>query len=171
MCACFRTRGDLRRTAAIGVLATVTMDCAFFAAARLRPGVLDPDELGPDLIGRWAAGLARGRIRHDDIAREPKVPGEIGIGLATHYLTGVALTLVYRALPKEGAPGGGMTSAIGWGVATGALPCLILYPSYGYGCCARRTGKSAQIVGVMLLGHLVFGAGIGFWSRMLLRGR
>jgi Protein of unknown function (DUF2938) len=171
MCASFRTRGDLRRTAAIGVLATVTMDCAFFAVARLRPGVLDPDEVGLDLIGRWAGGLAEGRLRHEDIACEPKVAGEIGIGLATHYLTGVGLTWSYHALPRRGTTERGMAAAIGWGVATGLLPCLILYPAYGYGCCARRTGKSTQIVGAMLLGHLAFGAGIGFWSRMLLRGR
>jgi hypothetical protein len=165
------TRGDLARTAAIGVLATVTMDCAFVVAARLRPGVLDPPETGPDLVGRWAHGVVGGRLRHDDIASEPRVPGEIGIGLATHYLTGVGLTALYRVLSKKGAAEGGMPAAIGWGVATGALPCLILYPSYGYGCCARRTGKSARIVGVMLMGHTVFGAGIGFWSRVLLRGQ
>jgi hypothetical protein len=165
------TGSGLRRSVGIGVLATVTMDCAFVLAARLRPGVFDPEEAGPDLVGRWAGGVLRGRVRHKDIAREPEMRGETAIGLATHYVTGVGLTLIYHAASGKAAPRHGMARAIGWGVATGALPCLILYPSYGYGCCARRTGRSTRIVGVMLMGHTVFGAGIGFWSKMLHRDR
>ena len=50
-----------------GVLATITMDVAMVAAGVLGGSAFTSDRLGPDMIGRWAAGLLRGRWRHDDI--------------------------------------------------------------------------------------------------------
>ena len=41
-----------------GVLATITMDVAMVAAERLGGSAFTSDRLGPDMIGRWAAGLA-----------------------------------------------------------------------------------------------------------------
>ena len=72
-----------------GVLATVTMDVAMVAAGSLGGSAFTSDRLGPDMIGRWAAGLLRGRWRRGDISREPAQRGELALGLATHYVTGV----------------------------------------------------------------------------------
>ena len=47
-----------------GVFATLTMDAAMVLAARLAPGTLASELIGPELVGRWAAGLSRGRWRH-----------------------------------------------------------------------------------------------------------
>jgi hypothetical protein len=148
----------------IGVLATITMDAAFVAASRLGGEAFTTDKIGPELVGRWAGGLARGRWRHDDIAAEPGLRGEAAIGLATHYATGVALTYAYLlALRRLGRRPGAVT-ATAYGAATALLPFLIMYPSWGYGCCGRRSGDAARMARVMLLGHTVFGAGIGVWA-------
>ena len=40
-----------------GVVATVTMDAAMVLAATLAPSAFASDRIGPEVIGRWAAGL------------------------------------------------------------------------------------------------------------------
>ena len=156
---------------AVGVLATLTMDAAFVAMDRLGGPPWRSDKTAPDLVGRWAAGLARGRFRHDDIALGPRVPGEVALGLATHYLTGVALSWLYFTLLRRCGLKPSLPLAVGFGAASTLLPLLVLHPSYGYGCCARRTGESARIEKIIFSGHVVFGAGIGVWSAVLRRAR
>ena len=91
-----------------GVLATATMDAALVAAAVLGGSALDSRRLGAGMIGRWMAGLVRGRWRGNDVSSEPPQPGELALGLLTHYGTGVALTQVYLLLPRPGGgPGSG----------------------------------------------------------------
>ena len=93
----------LLRGAAFGVAATVTMDVAMVAAAKLAPSAFSSEKNSPEAIGRWAAGLCRGRWRSGDVSAEPPVRGELWLGLAAHYLTGVVLTEVYLhgAAPKR----------------------------------------------------------------------
>jgi hypothetical protein len=155
----------------VGVLATLTMDVAFVAASRLGGTSFTSDKIGPELVGRWAVGLARGRLRHEDIETETPVRGEAAVGLAVHYFTGVALTQAYYAvLPRRSRSSGGVAAASAYGVATALLPFLIMYPSWGIGVFALRSGEAARVARIMLLGHTVFGAGIGLWTA-LLRGR
>ena len=161
--------GDGRRVhpaagVAGGVFATVTMDAAMVLAARLAPEAFASDKISPEMIGRWAAGLARGRWRHEDVSAETLVRGELWIGLAAHYLTGVTLTQFYLAVAGRGGRRPGVSAAIAYGVATGVLPLLLMYPSMGYGCCGRRSGDARRIVRAMFLGHVAFGAGIGAWK-------
>lgn len=156
---------------AVGVLATITMDVAFVAAARLGGDAFTSDKLGPELVGRWAGGLARGRCLHEDIAAEPAMKGEVAIGLATHYATGVALSIAYLGALRALGRRPDIVSATAYGSATGLLPFLILYPSWGYGCCGRRSDDAARLARVMLMGHTVFGAGIGIWASWLTRRR
>ena len=153
-----------------GVLATVTMDAAMVLASRFAAGAFASDKIGLEMIGRWAGGLGRERWRHADITTEPRLRGELAIGLATHYLTGIVLTEAYFLVPRRSGLRPGFVTATAYGLATGVLPLLVLYPSMGYGCCARRSGDSARLVRIMLLGHTAFGAGIGLWS-VLVRGR
>lgn len=58
----------------VGVLATLSMDAAFLLASRLGGESFTTDKIGLDLIGRWAAGLARGQYRHEDMEGESPVP-------------------------------------------------------------------------------------------------
>jgi hypothetical protein len=154
----------LLRGAAVGVAATVTMDVAMVAAAKLAPGAFSSEKNSPEAIGRWAAGLCRGRWRSGDVSAEPPVRGELWLGLAAHYLTGVALAEVYLAAPRRSGLRPGVAGATAYGIATAVLPLLLMYPSMGYGCCGRRSGDVRRLVGSMLVGHAAFGAGIGLWA-------
>jgi Protein of unknown function (DUF2938) len=150
--------------AAVGVAATVTMDVAMVAAAMLAPDVFASEKNSPEAIGRWAAGLCRGRWRSRDVSAETPVRGELWLGLAVHYLTGTVLTQVYLAAVGRGGRRPGVPGAVAYGVATSVLPLLLMYPSMGYGCCGRQSGAAPRLVGSMLLGHAAFGAGIGLWA-------
>ena len=151
-----------------GVLATVTMDAAMVVAAWLAPEAFATDKIGLEVIGRWARGVSRGHLRSADIGEEPVVRGEVALGLATHYLTGIMLTELYLAATRRGLPSGA-ASAGAYGVATALLPLVILYPSLGYGCCGRKVADRRRLVCAMLLGHAAFGAGIGLWTALLRR--
>ncbi len=155
------------RSIVAGTLATMTMDGAMLAAARVGGEALDSERLSPQIIGRWAAGLLRGRYRHDDITLEKPVPGELILGLATHYATGIVLTAGFALLPRRARPG--VSDAVVYGVATSALPFLVLFPSLGYGWFGLRSGEAGRMARVMLIGHTAFGAGIGIWTRRLMR--
>jgi hypothetical protein len=161
------TAGGVAGGAAAGAFATVTMDAAMVAASRLAPAAFATDKIGLDVIGRWAGGLGRGRLRHDDIAGEPARRGEVAMGLAAHYMTGIVLThahlVALRRLHLRPTP----VNAVAYGLVTAVLPLLIMYPSMGYGICGRRSGDARRLFALMLVGHAAFGAGIGLWRAVL----
>ncbi len=154
----------------VGVLATLSMDVFFVAAARLGGERFTSDKVGPDLVGRWAAGLARGQLRHTDIAQTPTVRGEVAAGMAVHYLTGIALTAAYHRLLRRGGRKPGVLSATAFGVVTALLPTLVMYPSWGLGPFALRSDDASRLLRIMVLGHAAFGAAIGLWTLLLRRG-
>ena len=147
-----------------GVLATITMDAAMVAAGSLGGSAFASDRLGLDMIGRWAGGLLRGRWRHDDIRRAPAQRGELGLGLLTHYGTGVVLTQAFLLLPRRGSRRPGFVAGTAYGIATAVLPLLVMFPSMGYGWLGLRTGDAARLNRIMVLGHVAFGVGIGLWA-------
>ena len=147
-----------------GVLATITMDAAMVAASTLGGSAFTSDRVGPDMIGRWAAGLLDGRWRNDDIRCEPARRGELALGLLTHYATGIVLTEAFLLLPRRGRWRPGLATGTGFGIATAVLPLLIMFPSMGYGWFGLRSGDAARINRIMLLGHIAFGLGIGLWA-------
>ena len=151
-----------------GVVATVTMDAAMVVACRVAPAVFATDKVGLELIGRWAGGLARGRLRHDDVSAETALRGEVVMGLAAHYLTGIVLTRAYVVALSRLRLRPTPANAVAYGVATAVLPLPIMYPSMGYGCCGRLSGDARRLLALMLLGHIAFGAGIGVWRAVLI---
>jgi len=153
----------------VGVLATLSMDAFFLAASRLGGSRFTSDKVGLELVGRWAGGLARGRLRHADMAAEPALRGEAALGLAIHYLTGVTLTQAYYEALRCGGRKPGVLSATAFGAATALLPLLVMYPSWGLGPFAVRSGEAARLLRIMLLGHTAFGAAIGLWTLLLKR--
>jgi hypothetical protein len=153
-----------------GVAATVTMDAAMVLAARIAPGAFASDKTSPEVIGRWAAGLCRGHWRHDDISAETPVRGELWIGLAVHYVTGITLTMVFVEAARRSGRRPGLVDGTAYGLATAVLPLLLMFPSMGYGCCGLRSGDARRVVGSMLLGHAAFGVGMGLWAATRRRG-
>ena len=147
-----------------GVLATITMDVAMVAASSLGGRAFTSGRLDVDVIGRWAADLVRGRWRHDDIRSEPARRGELALGLLTHYGTGIILTQAFLLLPRRGNGRPSFPGGTAFGIATSALPLLVLFPSLGYGWFGLRSGEAARLNRIMLLGHTAFGVGIGLWA-------
>lgn len=148
-----------------GVLATVTMDVAMVSAGVLGGSAFSSDRLGPDMIGRWAAGLLRGRWRRVDISREPAQRGELALGLATHYATGVVLTQAFLLAAPPWRGRRRLLAGTAFGISTAVLPLLVMFPSMGYGWLGLRTGEAARLNRIMLVGHIAFGGGIGVWGR------
>jgi hypothetical protein len=147
-----------------GVLATVTMDVAMMAASIIGGRAFTSDRLGPDMIGRWAAGLPRGRWRLGDVTNEPALRGELALGLLTHYVTGIVLTEAFLLVPRRRDGQASVVAATAYGIATSVLPLLIMFPSMGYGFFGLRSGDAARLGRIMLLGHTAFGVGIGLWA-------
>ena len=174
-----RSAAKVPASVSAGVFATVTMDVAMVLASCCLGRVFTSDKLGPEMIGRWAGGLARGPWRcldgaagrRADITTEPRQPGELAIGLAVHYLTGIALAQVYLTLLRPARirprPAAAVPMATAYGLATAVLPLVVMYPSMGYGCCGRRSGDAARLLRIMLLGHGAFGAGLGLATVLL----
>lgn len=150
-----------------GILATITMDAAMVAAERLGGRAFQSDRLGPDMIGRWVAGLVRGRRANGDITVEPAQPGELALGMGTHYATGIVLTQLFLLLPRGGTGRPGFLAGTAYGTATAVLPLLLMFPSMGYGWFGLRSGEAARLNRIMLLGHVAFGIGIGVWAPRL----
>ena len=148
-----------------GTLATVAMDLAMVAASILGGSAFRSDRLGPDMIGRWAAGLLRGRWRGADISREPAQRGELALGLATHYLTGVVLTQAFLLASPLWRGRQGFLAGTMYGISTAVLPLLMMFPSMGYGWFGLRSGEAGRLNRIMLVGHIAFGVGIGLWAR------
>jgi hypothetical protein len=154
---------------AVGVLATLSMDAFFVAASRLGGERFTSDMVGPDLVGRWAAGLVRGQYRHRDIKQAPPQAGEVPLGMAVHYLTGIILAWAYLGALRRAGVRPGVPSATAFGVASALLPTLVMYPSWGLGAFALRSADAPRLLRIMLLGHTAFGAAIGVWTGVLSR--
>ena len=162
-----RPTGSLSVPAGVpaGVLATVIMDVAMVAASVLGGSAFRSDRLGPDMIGRWAAGLMRGRWRRVDISREPAQRGELALGMATHYVTGVVLTQAFLlATPRWHGRRGFLAGTV-YGISTAVFPLLMMFPSMGYGWFGLRSGEAVRLNRIMLVGHIAFGVGIGLRAR------
>jgi hypothetical protein len=117
------------------------------------------------LIGRWFIGLISGKLMHADTRQSPPHKHETLIGWLFHYLIGgggVALLLLpwlwlsgTLLLPATPLP------YLLFGLATSALPWLILLPSIGWGWCGRLAPAGSKPPIASPLNHL--GYGIGLW--------
>jgi hypothetical protein len=95
---------------------------------------------------------------------EPPQRGELALGIATHYATGIVLTEAFLMLPRRGGGRPSFLAALGYGISSAVLPLLILFPSLGYGWFGRRSGEAARLTRTMLVGHAAFGIGIALWA-------
>lgn len=81
--------------------------------------------------------------------------------ITTHYVTGIALTQVYLTSLDRLGVRSNLVKATAFGLATAALPLLVMFPSMGYGLRGGQGEAARRMRSVMLLGHTAFGAGIG----------
>ena len=84
--------------------------------------------------------------------------------MLTHYVTGIILTQTFLLLPRWGDRRPSFLAGTAFGIATAALPVLVMFPSMGYGWLGLRSGDAARLDRIMLVGHIAFGVGIGLWA-------
>ncbi|TFY96747.1 DUF2938 family protein [Ramlibacter rhizophilus] len=147
----------------IGLGATAVMDLWLLLLGRL--GV---PTLNFALIGRWVGHWPRGVFRHAAIGKSAPVPGEVALGWLTHYATGVAFAAVLAGvagLAWTRSPT--LLPALGVGIATVALPWLLMQPAMGAGIASSKTPAPAMNRLRTLANHAVFGLGL-YLSALLL---
>jgi hypothetical protein len=113
------------------------------------------------LVGRWLGHMPQGRFRHAAIARAAPVAGEQLLGLAAHYVTGIAFAATLLALAgQEWLQQPRLLPALLTGVGTVVAPFLLMQPAMGAGFAAARTPHPAAARRQSLVTHLVFGLGL-----------
>lgn len=163
-------RSQLLAGVPAGVVATITMDAAMLAAGWFGGEAFNSKRLDPAVIGRWGAGLLRGRWQHVDASREEPGALDVPLGLVTHYATGIALTEAF-VLVDSRRRRRSFAAAVGYGIATAVFPLFVLFPSLGYGPLGLRSGEPAKLARIMLVGHTAFGAGIGLGTALFVARR
>ena len=144
-------------TVAIGTGATMVMDAWMLFRSR----VLRIPAQSYALVGRWLAGLARGRFRHERIAASPAVRGELAIGWIAHYLIGIAFAGVLLAVwGLDWARGPTLMPALIVGLGSVAAPFLLMQPGMGAGFFASRTPRPGAARLQSLVTHTIFGVGL-----------
>jgi hypothetical protein len=149
--------GYLTGSLLIGVGATAIMD-AWSLLRRWLIGIPLPDY---GLVGRWIGHMARGRFRHDSIARARAIRGERLLGWTIHYATGVAFAAILLGIAgPEWLRHPALLPALAVGLATVAAPFLLMQPGMGAGIAASRTPRPAVARLQSVITHSVFGLGL-----------
>ncbi len=139
------------------MVGTVTMDSLNLLVART--GMLSRTDVR--MIGRLAAGWARGRFCYDDPREIRQVVHERLYGYVTHYAIGVSLALLYVlgwALLVGGRPS--PMWAVAYGVATTVAAYFFVLPSMGLGVFGRRSPEGVRTPLSSLVNHLFYGVGL-----------
>lgn len=139
----------------VGVGATAFMDLASILRARL--GAPLPDY---GLVGRWLAHAARGRVRHEAIAKSPAIEGEAVIGWGAHYLIGIGYAALLLIVWPGWAAQPTLVPALLVGVGTVLAPFLVMQPGMGAGFFASRTPNPNAARLRSLITHALFGFGL-----------
>lgn len=154
---------DAARIALIGAGATACMDLWLALLRRL-----DVPTLDFAMLGRWVGHWRRGVVAHAAIGKAAAVQGERALGWLVHYATGIAFAAVLVAIAGTGwIRNPTLLPALGWGVATVALPWLVMQPAMGAGIAAANTPAPARNRARSLANHAVFGLGL-YLSALLL---
>lgn len=140
-----------------GLLGTVVMDLGNLLFARA--GIILKIDVG--MIGRMAAGWARGRFRYGHPSEMEAVANEVFSGYVTHYAIGVGLAVPY-VFGWDLLVGGPASPAwaVPYGVATTVAFWFLVYPSMGFGALGRRSPEGLKASLSPLANHLFYGVGM-----------
>lgn len=147
----------------LGIGATLVMD--IWGSARGVIFGLPKADYG--LVGRWIGHMRNGQFRHERIAAAAPVAGERMLGWFVHYLTGIAfaaLLLAIRGTSWAREPA--LLPAVVFGMATVAVPFLLMQPCMGLGVAASRAPRPHVARAQSLLTHAIFGLGLYLAARL-----
>jgi hypothetical protein len=140
-----------------GVFGTATMDLMNLLFARRRL-ILQIDVA---MIGRMAAGWARGRFRYGHPSEMEPVAGEKFLGYVAHHGIGVGLAIPFIFFCEYFAGGPVQpTWAIPYGLATTIASWFLVYPAMGFGVCGWRSPDGPKAIFSPLANHLFYGVGL-----------
>ncbi len=144
----------LSRGLALGALATVAMDLTALAGRLL--GVLEGAR--PEWVARWFGLVLRGAPITEDIRTAPDVGLPIPLLILAHYAIGATLGAAYVTLARgrESALG-----AVAFGVATNALPWLLMFPAMGFVLAGLAGPEESLLFRTSFVNHLGWGVGLG----------
>ena len=113
------------------------------------------------MIGRWAAGIPKGRLVYDNIGKAPPVANELALGWGVHYAVGIGYAVVYLFLmwfivrsPPD------FVSAIVFGSISVCVTWFVIEPMLGAGAMASKTPKQSAAMAHDFTSHLSFGFGL-----------
>ena len=140
----------------LGVGATVVMDLWMFLLKAL--GV---PTLNFAFVGRWVGHVCQGTFAHASIGQATPVRGEVALGWAAHYATGIAFAVLLACIQgvawlREPT----FLPAIALGIATVAVPLFVIQPAMGAGFASSKTPTPARNHMRSLINHTVFGIGL-----------
>jgi len=145
------------RNVLLGIIATFTMDVLSITAIKLR--LIAP--LPPHLIGRWFASVARGQVRHGDIAQVSPIQHEMAMAVPVHYAISVTLGLMYvLACSTFGLSPRSRVTALGFALGTNLLPWLLMFPAMGYGWFGAHGPAGTRLFLSSLVTHCFYGVGL-----------
>jgi hypothetical protein len=152
------------RNVVIGVVATVIMDVLSAVSFKFR--LIAP--LSPNVIGRWFAFVARGRLVHRDISQTAAINHERAIAVPVHYAIGVTLALIYLFVcaSRGLAPRNPITALI-FALSTNAFPWLVMFPSMGFGWFGSHGPPGTKLFLSSLVSHVFYGVGLWIGASLL----
>ncbi|WP_341677915.1 DUF2938 family protein [Niveibacterium sp. SC-1] len=147
---------DIASIVLVGAGATAVMDLWLLLLRRLGVPVSSFA-----LIGRWVGHFRHGRFAHAAIGKAPPVQGELVLGWAVHYATGIA----YAGLLVAWCGGAWLRQpsalpALLFGIATVVVPLFVMQPAMGAGFAAMKTPTPLRNGLRSLANHAVFGFGL-----------
>lgn len=157
------TSHDLAAVLLVGAGATAVMDAWTVLLGRL--GVPTGNLA---LVGRWVGHIARGRWSHASIQRADPIPREGALGWLIHYAVGITFAALLVAL--QGAAWlhePALAPALAFGVATVAMPLLVMQPAMGAGLLSSKTATPLKNSLRSLANHAVFGVGLYLAAEVL----
>ncbi|MGH1414994.1 MAG: DUF2938 family protein [Pelagimonas sp.] len=141
---------------ATGLGATAFMDVVAWGKARLT-GIFGLDYA---LVGRWIGHWGHGKFAHASIMTSARIQGEKPLGWGAHYLIGAGFALCLGLIVGiEVALVPSVWLHVGFGIATVAMPFLIMMPCFGFGFFASRTPTPPLARVRSLFAHFSYGIG------------
>jgi hypothetical protein len=148
---------DVVLTVAVGLGATLVMDLwAIFLKRAF--SIPFPNYC---FVGRWLCYMPEGIFRHGSIAAAPQKAAECAVGWIAHCAIGIAYAVALVLFTSAGwllEPT--LLPAMVLGLATVAIPFLVMQPSFGMGVAGSKTPNPTEVRFRSLMNHAVFGLGL-----------